>query len=725
MRICGFAAEGLRNERRIHDTFPVKELQDYWSSRPRYEDVNPKSKEFRSGSLLSDKADDVGEDPEGEGQTYQEWLALQREGEKEEVPPPPYTLEGDESIPPQTVTNVDVRSSTVAMTAEVPVRNLPAVANVQPPVSSSHAAARPAISTNTYPTSHAASSSHVLSSSIPATSPPAVNINTYPTSVAPASQQETYSQVSAQSPHPSYPPAQGHSPGSVHHPQSVPPSQGHSPQPYPPGVPQHLQSYPPSHSSSQPYPAASGQQLVQSYPPNTGPPQHHQPYQVQNFQPYPPTSGQAPVWGQQSQPYPYAGGGPSYQGYPTSTEHFQGYPATGAPSQGGYTSPIAQSYPTSGGPVRQGYPPVDIQGHPSNNNNTCQIHNPSQDSVAALANEFGRQSITSPSGVSSSGGQLPTPPPLHPTHPNRLSPSPLKPSSPSSGGRLPSPPPLHPAHPNRPTRLSSSSLKPSSPTNLPNRPHSSHSQTGHHHHAATSSAVSSSSSGQVTSKPNTSTSRPRWPPAEWESDTPPIQQQQFSGRRPSASQGHIGATLTRPQTVGASSSNLTEGSRLRPTLSMNARPSRPDTNMPSASAAYPFASAEPTAQMHGRSDNHANPFSFPAYDQYVTFPPGPQYNSSYMPSGYPDQQGGIHGSWTGSGRVSPPPTFPDSSMAYGVPEPQYPGGPTFPSASPSGPAAGGERLHFPEGPGGSYYDASSSYPATWNSTSGPPMQSRK
>ena len=721
MRICGFAAEGLRNERRIHDTFPVKELQDYWSSRPRYEDVNPKSKEFRSGSLLSDKADDVGEDPGGGGsQTYQEWLALQREGEREEVPPPPYTLEGNESsIPPQTAANADVRSSTVATTAEVPVRNLPAVPNVQPPVSSSHAAARPAINNNTYPTSHAASSGHaVLSSSIPVASPPAININTYPTSAAPASRQEAYSQVSAQSPYPSYPPAQGHSPGGVYHPQSVSPSQGHSPQPYPPGVPQHLQSHPPNHSnSSQPYPAASGQQPVQSYPPHAGPPQHHQPYQVQNFQPYPPTSGQAPVWGQQSQPYPYAGGGPSYQDYPTSTGHSQSYTATGAPSQG-YTSPIAQSYPTSGGPVRQGgYPPVDVQGHPSNNN-TCPIHNQSQDSVAALANEFGRQSITSSSGVSS-GGKLPTPPPLHPAHPNRPSSSPLKPSSPSSGGRLPSPPPLHPAHPNRPTRLSSSSLKPNSPSNLPNRPQS---QTGHHHHAAASSAVSSSS-GQVTSAPNTSTNRPRWPPAEWESDTPPIQ---FPGRRPSASHGHIGATLTRPQTVGASSSNLTEGSRLRPTLSMNARPSRPDTNMPSA---YPFASSEPTAQTHGRSDNHGNPFSFPAYDQYVTFPPGPQYNSSYVPSGYPDQQGGIHGSWTGSGRVSPAPTFPVSSMAYGVPEPQYPGGPTFPSASPSGPAAGGERLHFPEGPGGSYYNASSSSypanPATWNSTSGPPIQSRK
>ncbi|EPS99637.1 hypothetical protein FOMPIDRAFT_1163840 [Fomitopsis schrenkii] len=38
MRICGFAAESLRGERTVHEPFPQKELQDYWSTRPRYED---------------------------------------------------------------------------------------------------------------------------------------------------------------------------------------------------------------------------------------------------------------------------------------------------------------------------------------------------------------------------------------------------------------------------------------------------------------------------------------------------------------------------------------------------------------------------------------------------------------------------------------------------------------------------------------------------------------
>ena len=726
MRICGFAAEGLRNERHIHETFPVKELQDYWSSHPKYEDVNPKSKEFRSGSLLSDKVGE--EDPDGGGQTYQEWLALQRE-EKEDVPPPPYTLEGVESTSPisaeNNVTNANIRSSTVATTAEVPVQNSPAVANVQPPVSSSQTAARPAVNINTYPasSSHAVPTSNIPAATPPAVnmntypashaaSPPAVNINAYPTSTAPVSRQEAYSQVSAQSPQPSYPPAQGHSSGSVH-PQSVAPSQGHSPYP-PPGVSQHPQSHLPSQShspqpsyppaqghspqsvppsqghSSKPYPPdvsqypqsnlpshlnsphATSARPVQSYPPHTG--QQHQPYQTQNFQPYPPTSGQVPVWGQQPQPYPP--GGPSSQGYPNS-----------------------------GGPVHQGYPPVDVQGHPSN-----QSYNQPQDSVNTLANEFGRQSISNPSGVSSDG-RLP-PPPLHPSR--RPSSSSLKPSSPlSSGGGLP-PPPLHPEHPGR---LPSSSLKPSTPSNFPSRPQS---QTGHHHAAA--STPVSSSPGQVTSTPATSTKPHRWPPAEWDSDTPPVPQFSLSGRRPSA-HGHVGATLIRPQTAGASSSNLSGGSTLRPTSSLSSRPSRPDTNMPSA-------------HTHGHSDNNTNPISFPTgpakYEQYMTFPSGPLYNSSYAPSGYPDPQGSI--AWPGSGHVSPPPpTFPLSSMAYGTPassygsgiESQYPGGPTFPSTTSSGSGAGGERLDFPEGPNSSYFDASSSYPAPWASTSGPPMQSRK
>ncbi|KAJ3781821.1 hypothetical protein GGU10DRAFT_365460 [Lentinula aff. detonsa] len=92
MRICGLAAEGLRSERMIHETFPSKELQDYWSTRPRFEEVNSKSGDFVSGS--------AGE--LGGGQSYQNWLSSQ-EDNKDEAPPPPYSLEAGvpNTIPPQ------------------------------------------------------------------------------------------------------------------------------------------------------------------------------------------------------------------------------------------------------------------------------------------------------------------------------------------------------------------------------------------------------------------------------------------------------------------------------------------------------------------------------------------------------------------------------------------------------------------------------------------------
>ncbi|KAF5339358.1 hypothetical protein D9611_009787 [Ephemerocybe angulata] len=103
MRICGFAAEVLRGERRIFDSFPSKELQDYWSTRPKYETVPHKSADFVSGyagasstsagsSSGAGSSRNTGDDP---GQSYDEWLANQRT-EVEEAPPPPYTMEAEE-----------------------------------------------------------------------------------------------------------------------------------------------------------------------------------------------------------------------------------------------------------------------------------------------------------------------------------------------------------------------------------------------------------------------------------------------------------------------------------------------------------------------------------------------------------------------------------------------------------------------------------------------------
>lgn len=87
MRICGFTAESLRGERIVHETFPIKELQDYWSTRPRYEDKTEAS-EIASGT------------GDGKWQSYEEW---QRAGTSRkstnEVPPPPYSLEASASGP--------------------------------------------------------------------------------------------------------------------------------------------------------------------------------------------------------------------------------------------------------------------------------------------------------------------------------------------------------------------------------------------------------------------------------------------------------------------------------------------------------------------------------------------------------------------------------------------------------------------------------------------------
>ncbi|KAF8722447.1 hypothetical protein AX14_009826, partial [Amanita brunnescens Koide BX004] len=86
MRICGLAAEVLRSERLIHETFPIKELQDYWTSRPKFEECNKEDKDnVPSGPV----------DESGATQLYQNWLASQNEG-KEEVPPPPYSLVDEE-----------------------------------------------------------------------------------------------------------------------------------------------------------------------------------------------------------------------------------------------------------------------------------------------------------------------------------------------------------------------------------------------------------------------------------------------------------------------------------------------------------------------------------------------------------------------------------------------------------------------------------------------------
>ncbi|KAJ7038682.1 hypothetical protein C8F04DRAFT_997603, partial [Mycena alexandri] len=138
MRVAGFAAEGLRSERRIHDSFPSKELQDYWSSRPRYEEEgagsvgagsssgaassSAHSRPTSSSAYTATSAGAVGgagavlggagvggvgarkdeEETEAAREAkaqFDAWAEEQRikEAEAEDMPPPAYSLEDDGS----------------------------------------------------------------------------------------------------------------------------------------------------------------------------------------------------------------------------------------------------------------------------------------------------------------------------------------------------------------------------------------------------------------------------------------------------------------------------------------------------------------------------------------------------------------------------------------------------------------------------------------------------
>lgn len=125
MRICGFAGEGLRSERLIHETFPSKELQDYWSTRPKYgEKADPS---VSSGSTNSEG--DASTESSAVSQ-YQAWLAKLPTHKDDEPPPPPYTLEADEpsTSSPQSSAGP---SSSLGPGQEVPVTHSQSPAVVQ------------------------------------------------------------------------------------------------------------------------------------------------------------------------------------------------------------------------------------------------------------------------------------------------------------------------------------------------------------------------------------------------------------------------------------------------------------------------------------------------------------------------------------------------------------------------------------------------------------------
>jgi len=85
MRIAGFAAESLRGERMLHETFPVKELQDYWATRPRYEETTPPVEEAEQWNEAQ--------------RAYHDWATQAECAVVNEAPPPPYVLEDETQIP--------------------------------------------------------------------------------------------------------------------------------------------------------------------------------------------------------------------------------------------------------------------------------------------------------------------------------------------------------------------------------------------------------------------------------------------------------------------------------------------------------------------------------------------------------------------------------------------------------------------------------------------------
>ncbi|KIL61791.1 hypothetical protein M378DRAFT_129485 [Amanita muscaria Koide BX008] len=146
MRICGLATEGLHKVRLIEETFPVKELQDYWATRP----ISDGDNEITGcASSREGQRRDTGES--SASQSYQAWLQAQQES-KEDVPPPPYCLveEGVTVLnpPDEHPTNAlepPAEAPSVAITAATEgISVLPAASSPSPSIGV-HASSRPVI----------------------------------------------------------------------------------------------------------------------------------------------------------------------------------------------------------------------------------------------------------------------------------------------------------------------------------------------------------------------------------------------------------------------------------------------------------------------------------------------------------------------------------------------------------------------------------------------------
>ncbi|KAI9432601.1 hypothetical protein H4582DRAFT_2192235 [Lactarius indigo] len=102
MRIAGYGSELVKGERHLEDRFPEKELRDWEYSHPKTEIRPSLEPTHASGSgIHGGGSSSAG----GEGQSYEDWLKAEGQGkDKEEAPPPPYSLEAEEAAGVQSVT---------------------------------------------------------------------------------------------------------------------------------------------------------------------------------------------------------------------------------------------------------------------------------------------------------------------------------------------------------------------------------------------------------------------------------------------------------------------------------------------------------------------------------------------------------------------------------------------------------------------------------------------
>ncbi|KAI0638931.1 hypothetical protein C8Q77DRAFT_17830 [Trametes polyzona] len=334
MRICGFAAEALRGERMIHETFPSKELQDYWSTRPRYEEASESNPVGPSGS--SDK-----------GETWEDWEKLTAsKADADEPPPPPYSLEAEEPHPaaPQASTSgpppVPIeRRPTLPETVQTQGPPPPPVSTRPgpPPVSGSSRPQTQYAPPLSEPSTSVSQDISVLDrfNNLSVSSPP------FPSS--PAADQTTYGRHS-------------HSPS----PRPVSPAHSHH------SHHSHTSSH--SHSSSAPYPPSGS-----GYAPNLFP------------TPSPPSGPPPGPWSQAAWPPPEWGVPQSHASSPpvpyshASPQHEHGQPQYASDYRTGYNPGYAPSYaPASPPPPLKPRPSTSHHSRPPHTGPSSSSYGPSE-----------------------------------------------------------------------------------------------------------------------------------------------------------------------------------------------------------------------------------------------------------------------------------------------------------------------------------------------------------